>query len=457
MWLIGLFLINLFFVCYNVKNIFKKIKKEWGNLNMGYRILHCGKSIRNLKLCIKHRVAGFTKNIGKQGDVIYLAVRLEKEKRTVGIARGILGELTDLKPWPDGERYPQVFKIEKLELGEVFDLSILKEAGGTQWVVKYIQGSKEIKDESAIQLLNEKFNPIPIPSSEFIEPFSDLELESDDDFLGNVSLDELGDIPEQEDTLNELEPSITELDIMGTFQTIRFKNETDQLSGLEPLVNRHFFQLFQHFTEERTVMISDNRLFGTTGIPEIKGVKGIPDAVLISYDKAYARCPLRINIIEYECYGESKVRASKKFNYLNGVVIPQLIRFASAFSVVTDGKLRETTIDEWLEKIMDIIDSDDELVQRVHGWLREIYPDIKERQLDLRLQEELKKAFEENIRILLVIDELTNEQRETIKNVIQSFKLSNGESIEFSGYVVRLEQRLNIFDSEAQYALSIQE
>lgn len=424
---------------------------------MGCRIFHCGESVRNLKLSIEHRVAGFTRNIGEKGDVIYLAVRLKKEKKTIGVARGILGELTDFKPWPDGERYPRVFRIEGLEFGEVFDLSVLKKAGETQWVAKYLRGANEIKDEAAIRLLNDAFIPIPTLSSELIELFSNLESESDDDFLGNTALDELDDISEQENVLSELESSIDNLNIMGTFQTIRFKNETDQLSGLEPLVNRHFFQLFQHFAEERTVMISDNRLFGTTGISEIKGVKSIPDAVLISYDKADVNCPLRINIIEYECYGIGKGKSSEKFKYLNGTVIPQLIRLASAFSVVTDNRLRSNTIDTWLDKIMGIIDLDDELVKRVHGWLREIRPEVKDHQLALCLKEELKKAFEQNVYILLIIDELTNEQRENIKHVIQSFKLSNGESIKFNGYVVRLEQRLNVFDSEEQYALSIQE
>lgn len=424
---------------------------------LGYRILHCGKSINNLKLCIKYGVAGFTRNIAKSGDIIYLAVRLEKEKKTISVARGVLGKLTDFKPWPDAERYTQVFKIESLEFCEAFDLSVLKQVGGEQWILKYLQGAKEVKDEAAITLLKESF----IPTSQLSPILNDTEAlevsETETDFLGNITSEELGTELSTNELIDKDSSPDVGLDIMGTFQTIRFKNETDQVSGLEPLVNKHFFQLFQYYTKETTIMISDNRLFGTTGIQELRGIKGIPDAILISYDKDHPKSPLRINIIEYECYGESKIRASEKFNYLNGVVIPQLIRFASAFSVVTDAKLRETTIDNWLDKIMKFIDLDDELVQRVHGWLREIHPEIKEHQLGLRLKEELKKAFEQNIRILLVIDELTNEQRETIKNVIQSFKLSNGESIEFNGYVVRLEQRLNIFDSDAQYALSIQE
>lgn len=431
---------------------------------MQCRILHCGKSVKNLSLCVEHKVAGFTKNVANQGDMVYLAVRLEEEQKTVCIARGILGCRTDDKPWPDSSRYVQCFRMNDLEICEGIDLSLLREFGGASWVMKYIQGSKELKDKQVVVALDEVFKSSP-PSTALSETILSSYLvnglvnpedseQEESDYLGNVE-DECMESIESEEPV--------ELDIMGTFQTIRFKNEIDSISGLEPLVNKHFFNLFKHFTENNTVMISDNRLFRTAGVKdeddkkEVTGVKGIPDAVLISYDKDNSSCPLKINIIEYECYGEKKVRSSTKFNYLNGTVIPQLIRFASAFSIVTDSKLRETTISEWTEKIMDNIDVDDELSNRAYSWIREIYPGIKERNLALSFKEELIKAFKQNIRILLIIDELTNEQKETIKNIIQSFKLGNGESIEFNGYVVRLEQRINIFDKDAQYALSIQE
>jgi len=68
----------------------------------------------------------------------------------------------------------------------------------------------------------------------------------------------------------------------------------------------------------------------------------------------------------------------------------------------------------------------------------------------------LLDAFNTQLRIMLIIDELTSEQKETIRNVINSFKLSSQKSIEFLGYVVRLEQRINVIDSNAEYALSIQ-
>lgn len=424
---------------------------------MKYRILHCGKSIQNLKLCIDHKVAGFTRNIATKGDLIYFAIRLEKDKKTMCIARAILGDFTDLKPWKDSKRYTQVFKLEQLDLCEPFDLSILKEIGGNGWVSKFIQYSKEIKDSQAISLLNESFQPTnQLPDYLNLKQLS--LFDNEDDFLGNISCDELSEEEKENLSSTNLKTSsVDSLDVMGTFQTICFKNEIDKSYGLEPLVNRYFFQLFKFFTHEKSIMIGDNRLFGTAGIPTISGIKGIPDAVLISYDCDNSKAPFRINIIEYECYGESKVRSSTKFNYMTGTIIPQLIRFASAFSIVTDVKLRETTIEDWIKKIMTFIESDPELINRVQVWLREIDPEIQERQLDLRLKEELKKAFDNNIVILLVIDELTTEQSETIKNIIQSFKLKNGNSIEFNSYVIRLEQQLNVVDANAQYALSIQE
>ena len=64
---------------------------------------------------------------------------------------------------------------------------------------------------------------------------------------------------------------------------------------------------------------------------------------------------------------------------------------------------------------------------------------------------------------MLVIDELTGEQRETIKNIINSFKLEGNNKkdschIDFTGCVVRLEYMLNYDDTAtSKYALSIQD
>lgn len=93
--------------------------------------------------------------------------------------------------------------------------------------------------------------------------------------------------------------------------------------------------------------------------------------------------------------------------------------------------------------------------------MKDLHNNIKETQIDRMLDKELKRSFERNIKIILIIDELTMEQKETIKNVIASFKLSNvngkNNSIDFSAYIIRLEQRIGILNKDASFALSFQE
>ena len=430
------------------------------------RILHCGKFLDNYYLCITEKVAGFTQRFrdGGTGDLVYLTVKVGK-KSLCG-ARGILGELTDIKPWEDAEKYIQCFKLKELEFCKPFDISSLREVGGKSWGAKYLQRSKLIKDIDAINILNNSFIS---NKTKDLYLFNDLNGDCIPDELQTEL--KLEDIEVDEDDFKEyhdLEDDEEKLDILGTFQTIRFKNETDPIRGLEPLVTEYFYKLFQCFREEKSILISHNRLFSTVGLKNdnnetIPGIKGIPDALLITYDKDSTNTPLRINLIEYECYGEGKYRTTQKFNYLNGTVIPQLIRFASTFSIVTDYKIREKTINEWIEKIIAYIDTDDILMDKVDEWMKDLNPKIRPREINSTLKSELKKAFESNIKIILIIDELTIEQKETITNVINSFKLNNTNirgrenCVGFSSYVVRLEQKVGVFDKDANFALSFQE
>ena len=430
------------------------------------RILHCGKFLDNYYLCITEKVAGFTQRFrdGGTGDLVYLTVKVGK-KSLCG-ARGILGELTDIKPWKDAEKYIQCFKLKELEFCEPFDISPLREVGGKSWGAKYLQRSKLIKDIEAVNILNNSFIE---NKTKDVYLFNDLNEDYVSDELQKDP--KLEDIEEDEEDFEEnhdIEEDEHKLDILGTFQTIRFKNETDPIRGLEPLVTEYFYKLFQCFREEKSILISHNRLFSTAGIKNennenILGIKGIPDALLITYDKDSTNTPLRINLIEYECYGEGKYRTTQKFNYLNGTVIPQLIRFASTFSIVTDYKIREKTINEWIEKIIAYIDTDEMLMDKVDEWMQDLNPEIRAREINSTLKSELKKAFESNIKIILIIDELTIEQKETITNVINSFKLNNtnirerDNCVGFSSYVVRLEQKVGVFDDDANFALSFQE
>ncbi|ALB45692.1 hypothetical protein [Clostridium beijerinckii] len=409
------------------------------------RILNCSKLIENYYTCITKRIAGFTQRTGIKGDTVYFSVKIEGENLCG--AKGILDELTDYKPWPDSERYVQCFKVINIEYCEPFNLNILRAYGGKYWGPKYLFRSQAIKENDAIQRLKKEFKANKRDTL-YIWPNEE---EYDDT---NINDDE------------EIKSPIDEkLEIMGTFQTIKFKNETDSVWGLEPLVNEHFYEIFEHFNKNNTVLIPQNRLFITKGVKideyNINGIKSITDALLVSYDKDNLDTPIKINIIEYECYGENKVRTKQKFDYLNGAIIPQLIRFASTFSIVTDNRIREKTIQEWVEKIIDYINGDEELTLKKIEWMKDLHNNIKETQIDRMLDKELKRSFERNIKIILIIDELTMEQKETIKNVIASFKLSNvngkNNSIDFSAYIIRLEQRIGILNKDASFALSFQE
>lgn len=136
-----------------------------------------------------------------------------------------------------------------------------------------MQGSKPIREKEAIDLLNENFKE-NITDKLYIFP-NDSDLEDSTD--------------------NNLDEAVDEekLDILGTFQTIRFKNETDPIRGLEPLVTEYFYMLFQCFKENNSILISNNRLFSTVGMKNdnkdnIVGIKGIPDALLITeYEPKY--------------------------------------------------------------------------------------------------------------------------------------------------------------------------
>ncbi len=415
---------------------------------MSVRILHCSTSVTNYNTCVKEQVAGFTNRGPNSGDIIYLVVKVDDV--TYCGARFILDEVTDFKPWEDAEKYVHALTIKNIEYCQPFDISILSKAGGKYWGVKYLQGAKPIRDQEAIKLLDDTFQKNK--SDKFVE------------FETNESDDDEG----QEDVYIENEKEAgqvlkvipeAKLEIMGTFQTVHFVNETDKISGLEVLVNENFYSLFPQFPEHKTLLIAENRIFKTKGFKRggsnVQGIRSKPDGLLFVFNKNQ-RKPIQINLIEYECYGEKKTRATDKSNYLNSIIIPQLMRFASAFSIITEEATRRQTIESWVDKIIDYINKDEVLYNKVMGWVKELHPHIKERSIEREIEKMLKDAFKTNLRVLLVIDELSTEQKATIKNVINSFKLDNGETIEFQGYVVRLVQSINITKQSAEYALTVQ-
>lgn len=415
---------------------------------MNTRISHCSNSLENYYTCIEEKVDGFTNRGPNPGDLIYLVVKIGKISYCG--ARFLLDEITDYKPWPDSERYVHALSIKEIEFCEPFDVSILSDAGGKYWAVKYMQGAKPIREEKAIHVLDETFRKNQIDELyRFPEEHSEPEIDFTDEII------------EDEKEAQKLVKEVPEarIDIMGTFQTIHFVNETDKISGLEILVNNNFYSLFPHFPENRTLLIPENRIFKTKGVKKdghiIQGIRTIPDGLLFVFNKNQKK-PIQINLIEYECYGEKKTRGTDKSNYLNTTIIPQLMRFASAFSIITDENTRRSTIENWVDKIIDYINSNDELSGKIIGWIKELNPKIKERSIEREIEKLLIDAFKTNLRVLLVIDELSTEQKSTIQNVISSFKLENGDNIEFVGYVVRLVQSISINDHSAQYALTVQ-
>ncbi|NOS83740.1 MAG: hypothetical protein HOP31_01260 [Ignavibacteria bacterium] len=415
---------------------------------MATRILHCGNSIINYDICIEQKIAGFTTGGPSSGDLIYLVVKVKK-KSLCG-ARFVLDEITDYKPWPDSERYFLSFTVKNIEYCEPFDVSILAGPGGPHWGPKYMQSSKPIKEADAVELLENTFRQKHV---EHFHRFEDVENQTEIKEDERVS----EEITEFTNAIKE-NPEL-EVKIMGTFQTINFTNEMDVIRGLEKLVNDNFHSLFQQFPENRSILIPENRLFMTQGIKNediyVSGIRGIPDALLIIFTKSLSN-PLQINLIEYECYGETRTRASEKSNYLNTQIIPQLMRFASVFSIITDQNTRETTIKKWIEKILIYINKDSKLEAKLTEWIRELNPKIKEKSIDREIEKLLETSFKTNLRIMLIIDELTTEQKVTIKNVINSFKLGNDSSIGFEGYVIKLIQKLKINEMLAEYALTVQ-
>ncbi|MGV2887172.1 hypothetical protein [Paenibacillus taichungensis] len=417
---------------------------------MSIRILHCGESIENYQLCVTNKVVGFTKRTAVLGDQIYLAVKIDG--KSVCGARGEIIESTDKKPWENSDVYVQSFSIGNIEFCEPFDLSSLAAVGGKHWSLKYVQSSKSINDDEAITLLNSLF--MENSSTVFID-FN--EKKADDIQSNSHNLEVLSN--DEVEYINKELPE-DRINIMGTFLTVKFYNETDPIRGLETLVKENFYNLFEEHPEPRTILISENRMFVSAKATNynkdlVNGTSGIPDGILIKFNKE-EKNPIQINLIEYECYGESKSKSVEKFEYLNGHIIPQLMRFASTFSIVTDTKIREETVKKWTGKIIDYIFNDNDISNKFTNWIKELQPEISERRISLEMHNLILDAFRENLRIILIIDELTTEQRDTIKNIIHSFKLNNGKGIEFLSYVVKLEQKINLVNADYEYALAVQ-
>ncbi len=141
---------------------------------MSTRILHCSTSVENYNICIEQKVAGFSNRGPQPGDLIYLAAKVGK--RTLCGARFKLDQVTNHKPWPNGERYIHTFGIREVEFCQPFDIAILSEVGGKHWSIRYVQASKPIPDKAACGLLDREFKInkidhfIPFEVDAFVPP-----------------------------------------------------------------------------------------------------------------------------------------------------------------------------------------------------------------------------------------------------------------------------------------------
>lgn len=132
------------------------------------------------------------------------------------------------------------------------------------------------------------------------------------------------------------------------------------------------------------------------------------------------------------------------------------MRFASAFSIITDQNTRNENINDWIDKIIQYTSSEKTLEDKVDAWIKDMYPHISTRAIISFFEKKLEEAFRKNIHVYLIIDELSVDQKETIRNIIRSFKLDNGEPVVFDASVVKLVQRINLINQDFEYGLTVQ-
>ena len=70
------------------------------------------------------------------------------------------------------------------------------------------------------------------------------------------------------------------------------------------------------------------------------------------------------------------------------------MRFVSAFSIITEDKTRENTIQNWAEKIIDYLNQKgiEEQCNRLNDWVRQLNLGIKERSIEREMEKLLVSA-----------------------------------------------------------------
>lgn len=395
------------------------------------RILSCGSNQENCRICIVERVIGFRNqfHLGGTGDTIYLVVRMDGKNYCC--ARGVLGEITDYKPWPDAVNYKNAYRFRTLECCEPFEVLPVIHRAGISNAGLVLQSPKPVRNQLLVETLDECFCQSILPEGQRSRMlFPGTEADEDDGPR------------EEDDTCYVLDDT--------AYRVTQFVSETDETWGLEKLVNQHFFELFPAFQRENNFLIADHRLFITAGTrdqnhPEIAGIRGIPDALLITFEPDHPGAAFRINMIEYECNGTVYCTAAQKDGHLHTHVIPQMIRFASAFSANTEWDIRERTIQEWRDRIVEYIKQNPSLQEKVNGWLQRLHPQLGEFARGGQLLKELEQAFASNVKIILIMDELSSEKKAVISSLVKAFKLPSqarrDACVDFDAYVVQLIER----------------
>lgn len=67
----------------------------------------------------------------------------------------------------------------------------------------------------------------------------------------------------------------------------------------------------------------------------------------------------------------------------------------------------------------------------------------------------LEDAFRSSLRVFLIIDDLSAEQRETINNIISSFVLESNKNVIFKSSIVKLVQKINLVNEDYEYGLTV--
>lgn len=131
---------------------------EWCDNMDNIRILHCGNSIENYYTCINEKTVGFMKRFKENPKDTYIYLTVKAGNFSYCGARGILGDLTECKPWGDAIEYKQCFKINSVEYCEPFKINFLSQYLPVGWGTAYLVGAKLFSIEEAAKAMQSNFD-----------------------------------------------------------------------------------------------------------------------------------------------------------------------------------------------------------------------------------------------------------------------------------------------------------